>query len=525
MGIWLSKWAARGSQEQDTDEADRAAPPARCAVAIAGGGPAGLMLAGELALAGVDVAIVERRASQALAGSRAGGLHARTLELLDQRGIVERFLAQGQAVQALGFAGATLDLAGFPTRHAYSLGLWQNHIERLLAQWLGELGVPVRYGREVVDFAQDASGVDIALSDGGRLRAQYLVGCDGGRSRVRRLAGIAFPGCPASCSHLIAEVETTQAPPLGVHRNAFGLHSFGREQYTIRDGAVVFAEQGPVRVLVSEAQLGTSREPSLDELRAALVAACGSDYGAHSPTRISRFTDAARQAEAYRERRVLLAGDAAHVHAPDGGQGLQLGVQDAVNLGWKLAQVVRGLAPHTLLDSYHAERHPVAAQVLRTTLAATALRRPDERTAAVREVLAGLLALEPARVRMAAQLSGLDIRYDFGQGHPLLGRRMPDLDLRTSEGPVRTYALLRAAQPVLLELGLPGGFDLAPWADRVRQVRAQCEDRWELPVVGPVGAPGAVLVRPDGYVAWVGESDWRGLAEALTRWFGPPRAG
>src|SRR5712675_1504265 len=365
---------------------------ARHAVVIAGGGPTGLMLAGELALAGIDVAIVERRASQELAGSRAGGLHARTIEVLDQRGIADRFLSEGQVAQVAGFASVRLDISDFPTRHNYGLGLWQNHIERILAGWVKELRVPIYYGREVTGFAQDDTGVDVELSDGESLRAEYLVGCDGGRSLIRKAAGIAFPGWDPTTSSLIAEVEMAKEPELGIHRNAFGIHSFGRVKYEIRDGEVVYADSGPVGVMVTEQHVGPTTEPTLRDHSEALIAVEGTDYGIHSPIWISRFTDMTRQAAAYRDRRVLLAGDAAHVHAPDGGQGLQTGVQDAVNLGWKLVQMVKGTSPESLLDSYYAERHPVAARVLRDTMAQVALMRPlDDRAKALRETVSELL--------------------------------------------------------------------------------------------------------------------------------------
>jgi len=492
------------------------------AVVIAGAGPTGLMLAGELALAGVDVAIVERRANQDLAGSRAGGLHSRTIEVLDQRGIADRFLSQGQVAQVAGFAGVRLDISDFPTRHNYGLGLWQNHIERILAGWVGELAVPIYHGCEVTGFAQDDTGVDVELSDGQSLRAEYLVGCDGGRSLVRKVAGIEFPGWDPTTSALIAEVEMAEEPPLGIHRNAFGIHSFGKLEYKIRDGKVVYMDGGPIGVMVTEQHVGPTTEPTLRDLSEALIAVCGTDYGIHSPTWISRFTDMTRQAAAYRDRRVLLAGDAAHVHAPDGGQGLNTGVQDAVNLGWKLAQVVKRTSPESLLDTYHAERHPVAARVLRNTMASVALRRPDERTKAVRDTMAELLGMDEPRRRFAAMMSGLDIHYDLGEGHPLLGRRMPDLDLVTADGPLRVFTLLHDARPVLLNLGEPGGFDITPWADRVQLIDAAYVGMWELPALGPVTAPTAVLIRPDGYVAWVGDLTQLGLADALITWFGPP---
>ena len=385
------------------------------AVVIAGGGPTGLMLAGELALAGVDVAIVERRASQDLPGSRAGGLHSRTIEVLDQRGIADRFLSEGQVAQVGQFAGIPLDISDFPTRHPYGLGLWQNHIERILAGWVDELEVPIYRGREVTGFAQDDTGVDVELSDGQSLRAQYLVGCDGGRSLIRKAAGIEFPGWDPTTSALIAEVEMAEEPELGIRHDALGIHGLGRVEYEIRDGEIVYADSGPVRVMVTERHVGATSEPTLRDLSEALIAVYGTDYGIHSPTSISRFTDMARQAAAYREGRVLLAGDAAHVHSPDGGQGLNTGVQDAVNLGWKLAQVVNRTSPESLLDTYHAERHPVAARVLRNTMAHVALRRPDDRTKALRDTIAELL--EAGRAAQAIR------RDDVRPGHSLRPRR------------------------------------------------------------------------------------------------------
>jgi 3-(3-hydroxy-phenyl)propionate hydroxylase len=483
------------------------------AVVIAGGGPTGLMLAGELALAGVDVAIVERRLSQDLAGARAGGLHARTIEVLDQRGISDRFLSQGQMAQVAGFAWIRLDISDFPTRHNYGLALTQVHIERILAGWVGELAVPIYRGREVTGFKQDDTGVDVVLADGPPLRAEYLVGCDGGRSVIRKTAGIKFPGWDPSTSNLIAEVELAEEPPWGLRRDAHGIHSLSK----MEDGRTV-------RVLVTEHRLGRTDEPTLRDLSEALIAAYGSDFGIHHPTWISRFTDMARQAATYCQGRVLLAGDAAHVHYPTGGQGLNIGVQDAVNLGWKLAQVVKKTSPESLLETYHAERHPVAARVLRDTMAQVALLRTDDRTDALREIVSELLRMDEPRQRVAGMMSGLDIHYDLGEGHPLLGRRMPDLDLVTANGPLRVFTLLHAARPVLLNLAEPGGFDITPWADRVQLIDANYVGPWELPVLGAVPAPTAVLVRPDGYVAWVGDRTPRRLAEALTTWFGPPIA-
>jgi 2-polyprenyl-6-methoxyphenol hydroxylase-like FAD-dependent oxidoreductase len=492
------------------------------AVVIAGGGPTGMMLAAELALAEVDVAVVERRPDHMLAGSRAGGLHSRTIELFDQRGVADRFLTEGQVVQVARLGAAVLDMSDFPTRHPYSLGIWQNQIEQIMAAWVAELPVRIHYGCEVMGFAQDDMGVNVELADGQSLWAQYLVGCDGGRSLIRKAAGIEFPGWDATRSNLIAEVEMTEKPELGIRNDALGMHALGRLEYEIRDGEVIYKDEGPVRVMVTEPQVGASGEPTLRDLSEGLIAVYGTDFGVHSPTWISRFSDMTRQAAAYRAGRVLLAGDSAHVHSPAGGQGLGVGVQDAVNLGWKLAQVVKGTSPEILLDTYHHERHPVAVGVLRHTMALTALQRPDEGIKAIVDLVSELASMEEPRKRLAGIVSGLDIHYDLGEGHPLLGRRMPDLDLVTAVGPLRVFELLHEAKAVLLNLGEPGGFDIAPWADRVQLVDAECDGPWELPVLGAVSAPTAVLIRPDGYVAWVGEGTDAGLRDTLTTWFGRP---
>lgn len=493
-------------------------------VLIVGGGPTGLMLAGELALAGIDVAIVERRVSQELPGSRAGGLQSRTIEVMDQRGIADRFLSEGQIAQVGGFGSVKLDISDFPTRHPYGLGLWQVHIERILAGWVGELRVKFYRERTVVGLVQSDAAVEVHLSNGESMRARYVVGCDGGRSVIRKAAGIDFPGSDPTMSSLIAEVDMAEPPPLGVHRNERGVYAFGKMEYEIRDGQIIYKDGGPIRVMVPEESVNNDREPTLRDLQDALIAVCGTDYGVHNPALISRFTDTTRQAATYRAGRVLLAGDAAHVHSPVGGQGLNMGVQDAVNLGWKLAQVVKGTSPERLLDTYHAERHPLGARVLRHTMAQVALMRTDDRTDAMREVVAELLSMDEPRKVFAGRMSGLDIHYDLGDGHPLVGRRMPDLDLVTASGPVRVYTLLHRARPVLLNLGDPGALDVRGREDRVQLIDATYDGVWELPVIGPVAAPSAVLIRPDGYVAWVGEGvpDRTGLEKALERWFGPP---
>jgi 3-(3-hydroxy-phenyl)propionate hydroxylase len=475
------------------------------AVVIAGGGPTGMMLAAELALARVDAVIVERRATADPDRSRAGGLHARTIEVLDQRGVADRFLEEGKAMQIQGFGRIPLDISDFPSRHNYGLAIPQIQTERLLAAWVEELGVPTMREREVTGFTEDDTGVDVALSDGTSIRADYLVGCDGGRSVIRKAADIEFAGWAPSTSWLMAEVEMVEKPEFGLRPG----------------GGIGPAEGGDrIRVVLTERQVEHTGEPTLQDVSEALIAADGTDYGVHSLSWTSRFTDNTRQAASYRKGRILLAGDAAHVHPPLGGQGLNTGVQDAVNLGWKLAQVVRKTSPQSLLDTYHDERHPVGARVLQTTMAQVALTTPGDRHQALRNTMSELLSMDEPRQNIAAMMSGLDIHYDLGPGHPLLGRRMPDLDIATADGPLRVYELLHGAKPVLLNLGRPRVLDITPWSDRVQLIDAEYGGPWRLPVLGSVSAPAAVMIRPDGYVAWVGDGTDTGLRDALTTWFG-----
>ena len=470
------------------------------AVLIAGGGPTGLMLAAELALAKADVAIVERRASQDLTGTRAGGLHARSIEILDQRGVADRFLREGTITQLAGFAWTRLDIGDLPTRHPYGLALRQSHIERILADWVEELHVPIYRGREVGDVVQDDTGVDVTLASGEMLRTNYLVGCDGGRSLVRRLLGVAFPGEPARTEWLLGEVEVTTP--------AEEVAAISEEvRKTHRGFGIGPASDGLFRAVVPAASVAEDRTvpPTLDEFRTQLRAYAGTDFGAHSPRALSRFTDATRLADRYRDGRVLLAGDAAHVHPPLGGQGLNLGIQDAFNLGWKLATEVSGRAPDGLLDSYESERRPVAEQVLTLTRAQSVLIDPDPGPQAVRRLLTELMGVDGVALYLAEQVSGLGIHYDLGDGPALLGRRLRDLPLPDG----RLYERLRDGRGLLLDR--TGRLSVVGWGDRVGLVADA-----DL----PIGEP-ALLLRPDGHVAWIGDRREE-PADALLRWFGPP---
>ncbi|XDV69314.1 FAD-dependent monooxygenase (plasmid) [Streptomyces sp. R33] len=495
-------------------------------VVIAGAGPTGLMLACELRLAGVDVVVVERLAERT-GESRAGGIHSRTLEVLDQRGILDRFLAVGELQPVGHFSGLYLDFDESESRHPYPLMILQSDIERLLEEWAAELGVQVRRSSEVSGIRQDEDGVTVELGTeqpaAATLRARYLVGCDGGRSTVRKLAGIDFPGTEATMTALIGDVELPDLPEdyVWVRRCAGGDYS-----------AIAF-EPGWFRVITSEYDRVADRDetPTFEQLRESLIRVAGTDFGMNSPRWVSRFNDAARQAAEYRVGRVLLAGDAAHIHFPAGGQGLNMGVQDAVNLGWKLASVVRGQAPESLLDSYHAERHPVGERVLHNTRAQSALARPGAQTDALREVFGSLMVFDDVNRHLRLMLTALDIRYPVDVDHPLAGRRVPDADLKTPEGTIGVYDLLHAGRPVLLDLS--GSAALAAvagaWADRVDFVEARSEDgSWPVPAIDEVPAPAAVLIRPDGHVAWAtddGVPDTSALRTALTTWFGPARQG
>ncbi|RBQ15847.1 hypothetical protein DP939_33085 [Spongiactinospora rosea] len=490
-------------------------------VVIAGAGPTGLMLARELRLAGVEAVVLESR-TEPTAESRAGGMHARTLEILDQRGILGPFLAEGRRLQGGHFAELPLDFTGLATRHPYLLQLLQYQSESLLEAHAADLGVQVQRGRTITATRQDADGVEVDVRDGDgateTIRARYLVGCDGGRSTVRQSQGIGFPGTGATLTAMLGDVVLTDPPP-------------GRFTLERRDNGsywVLAFEPGWHRVITYDYSHVADRSApcTLEDLRASMTKIAGTDFGMHAPRWISWFGDTARQAERYRRGRVLLAGDAAHVHFPAGGQGLNTGVQDAVNLGWKLAAVVNGHASPDLLDTYQTERHPVAARVLQNTRAQTRLSAPGWQAEALRETMARLIELAPVNDELSNMIAALDIRYEMGVGdHPLLGLRMPDVDLQ-APGPTRSYALLHAARPVLLDLGSDAGLSALTQdrAGRVDTVTARCaQDRWTVPLLGEVEAPEAVLIRPDGHIAWAaprGRADTDALRDALAKWCG-----
>ncbi|WP_329542355.1 rifampin monooxygenase [Streptomyces sp. NBC_01358] len=479
-------------------------------VIVVGGGPTGLMLAAELRLHDVRVVVLEKLTGPT-GESRGQGLHARSVEVMDQRGLLERFLAVSGKFQVGGLFGgiATAWPDGLDTAHPYGLATPQPVTERLLEEWAAELGTEIRRGCEVVALSSseegDEAGVTVQLADGTRLRSRYLVGCDGGRSTVRKLAGIAFPGEAATVETLLGEMEVTEDP----EKIAAVVADVRRTQLRFGVGP---ANDGVCRVVVPADGISEDRTapPTLEDFRQRLRAVAGTDFGVHSPRWMSRFGDATRQAERYRAGRVLLAGDAAHIHPPTGGQGLNLGVQDAFNLGWKLAAEVHGRAPEGLLDSYHSERHPVGAAVLDNTRAQITLLGTDPGATALRALYTKLMGFEEVNRYMTGMITALDIRYDVGEGHALLGRRMPDMELKDGR---RLYSLMHTGRGLLVDR--TGRLSVAGWADRVDHVA----DAGEEGVGDGLGAP-AVLLRPDGHVAWAG-ADQGELLDRLSRWFGP----
>ncbi|MGW6967166.1 rifampin monooxygenase [Streptomyces zaomyceticus] len=468
-------------------------------VIVVGSGPTGLMLAGELRLHGVRVLVLDKETEPTLQ-SRAQGLHVRSIEVMAQRGLLERFLPLGKQIAVGGFfAGLAKEWpAGLDTAHSYVLGIPQAVTERLLAEHATEVGAEIRRGREVVGLSQDDDGVTVELADGERLRSRYLVGCDGGRSTVRRQLGVGFPGEPSRVETLLGEMELTASP----EELASVVAEVRRTQ--LRFGAMPLGD-GAYRVIVPAEGVAEDRTaaPTLDEFKVQLRAFAGTDFGVHSPRWLSRFGDATRQAERYRVGRVFLAGDAAHIHPPTGGQGLNLGIQDAFNLGWKLAAAVEGWAPEGLLDSYHSERHPVATDVLDNTRAQIQLMSTEPGPRAVRRLLAELVEFEDVNRYLIEKITAISVRYDFGDGHELLGRRMKDVGLKDG----RLYERMHEGRGLLLDR--TGLLSVEGWEDRVDHV-VDSGDEPDVP---------AVLLRPDGHVAWVGE-DQRELVEHLPTWFG-----
>jgi 2-polyprenyl-6-methoxyphenol hydroxylase-like FAD-dependent oxidoreductase len=466
-------------------------------VIVAGGGPTGVMLASELRLQGVHPLVLEKEAEPTPV-VRALGLHVRSIEVMDQRGLLDRFLALGKQYPVGGFAGIRKPPPErLDTAHPYTLGIPQTTVERLLIEHANELGVEIRRGCEVVGLSQDDDGVTAVLADGTQLRSRYLVGCDGGRSTVRKLLGVGFPGEPTRVDTLLGEVELTASPETINAVNA-EVH-----KTQLRFGAMPLGD-GVYRVVAPAAGVAEERTvPTLDELKQQLRETGGTDFGAHSPRWLSRFGDATRQAERYRVGRVLLAGDAAHIHPPTGGQGLNLGIQDAFNLGWKLAAEVRGWAPEGLLDSYHAERHPVAADVLNNTGAQMQLMSTEPGPQAVRRLVSELMDFEEVNRYLIEKITATGIRYDFGDEHPLVGRRLRDIGLERG----RLYELMHGGRGLLLDQ--TGRLSVAAWADRVDHV-VDVSEELDVP---------AALLRPDGHVAWVG-ADQQDLLSQLPRWFG-----
>ncbi|WP_433121667.1 FAD-dependent monooxygenase [Micromonospora sp. CA-246542] len=469
-------------------------------VIIVGCGPTGAMLAAELRLHDVRVLVLEKE-TQPPSAVRIVGLHIRSLEVLAMRGLLDRMLAHGRRRPAGAYFAAIDKPAptGLDSPYAYLLGIPQPVIERLLAEHATGLGAQVRRGRAVTGLAQDDEGVTVELSDGEQLRTRYLVGCDGGRSTVRKLLGVGFPGEPTRNETLMGEMEAG-VPPEEIAATVAAIGG-ARHRFWVRPAGV-----GVYSVVVPAAGVSDrAQRPTIEDFAQQLRAVAGTDFGVHSPRWMSRFGDATRLAERYRVGRVLLAGDAAHIHPPIGGQGLNLGVQDAVNLGWKLAAQVRGSAPDTLLDTYQAERRPVAADVLDNTRAQTQLLSDEPGARAVRRLLSELMDFDEVNRHLLEKITGTGLRYDLGEGPDLLGRRLPDVDVRQGN----LYGLLHRGRGLLVDR--TERLTVEGWEDRVDHL-ADAGAAVDVP---------CLLLRPDGHVAWIGD-DQRNLDDHLARWFGAP---
>jgi rifampicin monooxygenase len=470
-------------------------------VIVTGGGPTGAMLAGELRLHGARVVVLEKDAEPTKI-ERSLGLHVRSVEVMDQRGLLERFLALGHQYPLGGFFAGIIKPSPdrLDTAHPYTLGIPQTTTDRLLTEHATEVGAEIRRGCELVGLSQDDHGVTAELADGTRLRSRYLAGCDGGRSTVRKLLGVGFPGEPARKEWLLGEVELTASP-----ETVAAVVAEARE--THKGFGVGPIGDGVYRAVAPAAGVAEDRAvpPTLDELKQQIREVAGTDFGVHSPRWLSRFGDATRLAERYRVGRVLLAGDAAHIHPPLGGQGLNLGIQDAFNLGWKLAAEVDGWAPAGLLDSYQTERHPVAADVLDTTRAQVELTSLEPGPQAARRLMSELMDFEEVTRYLIEKITAIGVRYDFGEGHELLGRRLRDVGLKQG----RLYERMHDGRGLLLDQ--TGRLSAAGWADRVDHV-VDVSEELDVP---------AALLRPDGHVAWVGEEQ-TDLLSQLPKWFGAP---
>jgi bifunctional hydroxylase/dehydrase len=479
-------------------------------VIVVGAGPTGLMLAGELRLAGCDVLVVERL-ERPTSESRGLGFTARAAEVFTQRGLHHRFSSMN-GVAAGHFGGLPLDYTVLPDCDFGVRDVEQSETEAVLAAWALELGAQVLRGRTVTGVVQDDDGVDLEVQgpDGAeRLRCAYLVGADGGRSTVRRLAGFTFAGHDATCEMILADVVGCDIAPRPLGERG-------------PQGMVMSAplSDGATRIIVCERGRTPgerSGPPPFDEVAAAWQRLTGTDISHGHGRWISSFTDAARQATEYRRGRVLLCGDAAHIHLPAGGQGLSVGVQDAVNLGWKLGAVASGRMPDALLDTYHTERHPVGERVLMNTGAQGLLNLGGSEVEPLRSLMGELMTIPEVARHLAGTVSGTDVRYDLdGGGHPLVGSRLPDAALVVDGATTTGFGLLHDARGVLIDLTGDPAVERAarPWRRHVDVVRARV-------LSDHLQGADALLVRPDGHVAWVSPGS-TSLPTALRTWFGVP---